>query len=108
MWEQASMWGQNRDRATGRGIRVLAVVDLFTRECLALEVDTSPASRRVTRCLEHIIEQRGMPEAIRCDNGPQLTRRHFLNSCEERTIQLVTSGRDDRCKTNMWRLSTAV
>ena len=36
--------------AAGRTIRVLSVVDAFTRECLALEVDTSFASRRVTRC----------------------------------------------------------
>lgn len=54
--------------ATGRGIRVLAVVDAFTRENLSLEVDTSLSSRRVTRALERIVERRGKPEAIRCDN----------------------------------------
>ena len=37
---------------SGRAIRVLSVVDAYTRECLALEVDTSFASRRVTRVLE--------------------------------------------------------
>ena len=37
----------------GRTIRVLSVVDAYTRECLALEVDTSFASRRVTRVLDH-------------------------------------------------------
>ena len=58
--------------ATGRGIRVLAVVDAFTRENLSLEVDTSLSSRRVTRSLEDVIASRGMPEAIRCDNGPEL------------------------------------
>src|SRR6202166_4595374 len=47
--------------ATGRGIRVLAVVDAFTRENLSLEVDTSLSSRRVTRSLEGVIERRGMP-----------------------------------------------
>ncbi len=55
-------------RATGRGIRVLAVVDAFTRGNLSLEVDTSLSSRRVTRSLEGVIERRGKPEAIRCDN----------------------------------------
>ena len=75
--------------ATGRGIRVLAVVDAFTRENLSLEVDTSLSSRRVTRSLEGVIERRGKPEAIRCDNGPELTSRHFLSWCEERKIQLV-------------------
>lgn len=47
--------------AAGRTIRVLSVVDAYTRECLALEVDTSFAGRRVTRVLEAIIVQRGRP-----------------------------------------------
>ena len=75
--------------ATGRAIRVLAVVDAFTRENLSLEVDTSLSSRRVTRSLEDVIAHRGKPEAIRCDNGPELTSRHFLGWCEERKIQLI-------------------
>ena len=62
----------------GRAIRVLSVVDAYTRECLALEVDTSFASRRVTRVPEAIIAERGMAGAIRCDNGPEFTSRHFL------------------------------
>ena len=74
---------------SGRAIRVLSVVDAYTRECLALEVDTSFASRRVTRVLERIVAERGMPQAIRCDNGPELTSRHFLAWCIERKIELV-------------------
>ena len=73
----------------GRAIRVLSVVDAYTRECLALEVDTSFASRRVTRVLDAIMAQRGLPQAIRCDNGPELTSRHFLAWCVERKIELV-------------------
>ena len=68
---------------------MLAVVDAYTRDCLSLEVDTSLSSRRETRSLETIMEQRGMPESIRCDNGPELTSRHFLGWCEERKIQLI-------------------
>ena len=75
--------------ANGRGIRVLAVVDAFTRENLSLEVDTSLSSRRVTRTLEEVIRHRGKPDAIRCDNGPELTSRHFLSWCEEYKIQLI-------------------
>jgi putative transposase len=73
----------------GRAIRVLSVVDAYTRECLALEVDTSFASRRVTRVLDAIVAERGRPQAIRCDNGPELTSRHFLAWCVERQIELV-------------------
>ena len=72
-----------------RVIRVLSVVDAFTRECLALEVDTSFASRRVTRVLDGIVAERGQPLTIRCDNGPELTSRHFLAWCVERQIELV-------------------
>jgi len=74
---------------SGRAIRVLSVVDGYTRECLALEVDTSFASRRVTRVLEGIVAERGMPQTIRCDNGPELTSRHFLAWCMDRKIELV-------------------
>jgi putative transposase len=74
---------------SGRAIRVLSVMDAYTRECLALEVDTSFASRRVTRVLEAIVTERGQPQAIRCDNGPELTSRHFLAWCIERQIELV-------------------
>ena len=73
----------------GRVIRVLSVVDVYTRECLALEVDTSFASRRVTRVLDAIVAERGHPQAIRCDNGPELTSRHFLAWAVERQIELV-------------------
>jgi putative transposase len=64
--------------AAGRNIRVLSVVDAFTRECLTLEVDTGFASGRLTRVLDEIIARRARPQAIRCDNGPELTSRHFL------------------------------
>jgi len=74
---------------TGRGIRVLTVVDAFTRECLGLDVDTSLSSRRVTRKLDQIIEERGMPESIRCDNGPELTSRHILGWCTDNKINLI-------------------
>ncbi len=73
----------------GRAIRVLSVVDAYTRECLALEVDTSFASRRVTRVLDAIITQRGMAGAIRCDNGPEFTSRHFLAWAVERQIEVI-------------------
>jgi putative transposase len=72
--------------ASGRNVRVLSIVDNFTRECLALEVDTSFASQRVTRILGSVIERRGVPKALRMDNGPELTSRHFLAWCVERKI----------------------
>jgi len=75
--------------ANGRAIRVLTVEDEYTRESLALPVDTSFASRRVTRELELILAERAKPLAIRCDNGPEFTSRHFLAWCIEKQIALV-------------------
>ena len=75
--------------ATGRSVRLLSVVNTFTRECVVLEADTSFASRRVTGVLERAVRQRGWPQRIQCDNGPELTSRHFLAWCIENRIELV-------------------
>ncbi len=72
--------------AGGRVMRVLTVVDNFTRECLALEADTSFSGERVTRVLDAVIDQRGRPQAIRMDNGPELTSRRFLSWCIDRKV----------------------
>jgi len=75
--------------ASGQRLRVFSVVDAFTRECLALETDTSLPSRRVTRVLQRIIEQRGRPEFLRSDNGPEVSSRHYLAWCVERSIRTI-------------------
>jgi len=75
--------------ANGRMVRILSVVDAFTRECLALEADTSLGSGRVTRVLDRLIEERGQPESVRSDNGPEFTSRRMLGWAEERKISLV-------------------
>jgi putative transposase len=58
---------------TGRRVRLLTVVDDFTRECLAIEVDTSLPGERVKRVLNRIKQVRGLPEQIVTDNGPEFT-----------------------------------
>ncbi len=74
---------------SGRKFRVLSVLDVYTRECLALRVETGFASRMVTRELERIVAEPGVPEAMRYDNGPEFTSRHFLAWAIERKIELV-------------------
>lgn len=74
---------------SGRKFRVLSVIDVYTRECLALEVDTGFPGPRFTRALEGIVGKRGRPLAMRCDNGPEFTSRHFLAWALERKIELV-------------------
>jgi putative transposase len=58
---------------TGRKFRVFTIVDDFTRESLALIVDTSLSGARIARELESLIAIRGKPEVITCDNGPEFT-----------------------------------
>lgn len=57
----------------GRRFRIFAVVDDYSRECLAWEVDTSLGGARVTRVLDRIVSQRGRPDFVRSDNGPEFT-----------------------------------
>lgn len=61
--------------ADGRTYRVLNVVDDFTRECLACEVDTSLGGARVARVLGRLIDLRGQPELVVSDNGPEFAGR---------------------------------
>jgi len=67
----------------GRRIRILAVVDDFTRECLALVADTSLSGLRTARELDAIITARGKPASIVSDNGTELTSMAILNWCQE-------------------------
>jgi len=55
----------------GRKLRCLAIVDDYSRECLALEVDTSITGRRVAGVLERLADLRGLPLAITVDHGPE-------------------------------------
>jgi len=55
----------------GRRFRALTLVDVFTRESLAIEVDFSLTGTRVARVLDRLAETRGLPEVIQVDNGPE-------------------------------------
>jgi putative transposase len=59
----------------GRRTRVLTVIDDFTRESLATEVDTSLPGLRVTQVLDRLAVERGLPELITVDNGPEFAAR---------------------------------
>lgn len=70
-----------------RRFRVLAVVDDFSRECLALVADTSLSGLRMTRELDAIIKRRGRPHTIVSDNGTEMTSMAVLKWCQETTIE---------------------
>ena len=74
--------------AWGRRFRCLTVVDCFTRESPAIEVDTSLPGVRVVRVLENLAGLRGLPQTILMDNGPELTSRVLDQWAYEHGVQL--------------------
>jgi putative transposase len=78
--------------ADGRSLRLLNVVDDFTRECLAIEVDRSLPGARVTRVLARLQATVGLPRTIIVDNGPEFASRAldawaYANGLELRFIR---------------------
>ena len=71
----------------GRHFRVLAVVDDFTREALALVVDTSPFGARVARELDAVIAARGRRAMIDSDNGTELTSQAILDRANRTRVE---------------------
>jgi len=76
--------------SSGRRFRTLNVVDDYTRECLAIEVDTSIGGVRVLRVLEKLKQQRGLPRQIRSDNGTEFLSRAVDQWSYEQGLQWPT------------------
>jgi putative transposase len=107
----------------GRRVRLLAVVDDFTRACLAIEVDTSIGGRRVVEVLQRLVETRARPAVLITDNGPEFVGRaldawayaqgirlHFIEPGKPNQNAYVESfnGRfRDECLNEHWFLSLA-
>jgi transposase InsO family protein len=75
--------------AEGRAFRILAVMDEYTRECLAIRVERRFSSEDVIDQLFHLFVFRGIPEHIRSDNGPEFTAkavRKWLSRLGVRTL----------------------
>lgn len=72
----------------GRKLRVLAIVDDYSRECLALEVDTSINGRRVAAVLERLGDLRGLPLSITVDHGPEFEGQVLDAWAYERGVRL--------------------
>jgi putative transposase len=64
------------------------VLDDFNRQGLCIEADFSLPTQRVIRALEQVIEWRGQPRAIRCDNGPEYISGQLLAWAAQRGIQI--------------------
>lgn len=72
----------------GRRFRTLNMLDEGVREVLDIEIDTSLPGERVVQVLERLRSWRGLPKAIRCDNGPELLSEVFVSWCEVNGIEI--------------------
>ena len=68
VWSYDFVMDQTSD---GKRLKILPVVDEFTRECLTIEVERSMVAEDVVSTLEYLFEIKGEPEHIRSDNGPE-------------------------------------
>ena len=85
MWSMDFMSDQ---LSGGRYFRTFNVLDDFNREGLGIEVDLSLPADRVVRALEQIIEWRGKPQSLRCDNGPEYISERLKQWAKDREITL--------------------
>ena len=91
--------------ATGRMVRILSVVDAYTRESVWPWRLTPAWLRRVTRVMERLIVETRRPENVRSDNGPEFTSRRKIAGPRFSKSVWCTSSRDARCRTDTWRAS---
>ncbi|MHB9137718.1 MAG: IS3 family transposase [Acidithiobacillus ferrooxidans] len=85
VWSMDFMHDQLAD---GRSIRLFNVLDDFNREGLGIEVDFSLPAERVIRSLTQIIEWRGKPRALRCDNGPEYISQALRDWAKDEGIRI--------------------
>ena len=85
MWSMDFMHDQLSD---GRSYRLFNVIDDYNREGICIDIDFSLPAERVIRSLDQIIEWRGKPQAIRCDNGPEYISEKLKTWAKKRGIAL--------------------
>lgn len=109
--------------ADGRCFRTLNIVDDFSRECVAIEVGRSIPGERVVRVLERLAFQRGLPELLVVDNGPEFAGKaldawayrngvglHFIRPgkpVENAFVESFNGSFRDECLNENWFVSLA-
>jgi len=83
--------------ASGRKVRTLSIEDAYTREMLAIEVDTALPALRVVRVLDQLRHERGVPLRIIIDNGTEFTSRALDQWAYQNkvTLHFITPGRPE-------------
>lgn len=86
--EAWSMDFMHHELSDGRNFRLLNINEDFNREALAIEADFSLPSERTIRVLDQVIEWRGKPQRIRCDNDPEYISGAMITWAQKREIKL--------------------
>lgn len=86
--EQWAMDFMSDALASGRKFRTLNIIDLATRECLAIEIDVSIKGERLIKVLEKLIFLRGKPDSILSDNGSEFTSKVLEKWAKSKSIAL--------------------
>jgi transposase InsO family protein len=73
----------------GRKLKILTVIDEFTRECLELRVEARIKSRDVLETLDELMTERGVPRYTRSDNGPEFIARELTDWLKEKGIEPI-------------------
>lgn len=91
---------------TDNRFRTFNVIDDFNRECLAVEINTSITGKRLIRVFERLRSERGLPEVLRVDNGPEFLSGDFVAWAEQAVMAIRYIQPGHRIRTRMWRGST--
>lgn len=91
----------------GRRLRILTLIDEYTRECLALRVARRLNSRDVIETLSDVMLWRGIPQHLRSDNGPEFVSRLLRDWLASLGTGLCTSSRAAPGRTATVKASTA-
>jgi len=63
----------------GHRFRIFNIIDDFNRECPAVEMDTSLTGKRLIRVFEQLRSERGLPDVLRVDKGPEFLGGDFVS-----------------------------
>jgi len=91
----------------GRWIRVLTVVDQFTRECLTLCADNTLSGEKVANALDKVVALRGAPESITVDNGSEFTSKALDHWAYKKVFLWTSPALASRSRTAISNRSTA-
>lgn len=86
---------------TGKRFRILNIIDVYSRECIASEAEISITSERLTRILNTLKANRSLPEQIVVDNGPEFISKNLLKWAAEKKLKFDLLIKDEQMKMDL-------